>query len=61
MDMQDYELKILEEYQVNVKSTRKTRGAFFCDTEEGFLLLREAGMSKKRIPALYKLYAHLQG
>ena len=57
--MQDYELAILEKYHINVKSTRKTRGAFFCDTDEGLLLLREAGMSGKRIPALYRLCGHL--
>lgn len=58
--MQDYELTILEKYHINVKSTRKTRGAFFCDTDEGLLLLREAGMSGKRIPALYRLCEHLK-
>lgn len=58
--MQDYELSILEQYPVNVKSTRKTRGAFFCDTDQGFLLLREAGVSKKRIPALHELYCSLE-
>ena len=58
--MQDYELAILEQYPINVKSTRKTRGAFFCDTDQGFLLLREAGISGKRLPALYKLYEHLR-
>lgn len=58
--MQDYELAILEQYPVNVKSTRKTRGAFFCDTDQGLLLLREAGMSKKRLPAIYELCSHLE-
>lgn len=58
--MQDYELSVLEQYHLNVKSTRKTRGAFFCDTDEGLLLLRESGMSKKRVPALYRLCEHLR-
>lgn len=53
--MQEYELKILEQYDVNVKGTRKTRGAFFCDTDQGLLLLREAGISDKRVSALYRL------
>ena len=53
--MQEYELKILEQYEINVKGTRKTRGAFFCDTEQGLFLLKEAGISEKRVPALYKL------
>lgn len=58
--MQEYELSILEQYHINVKSTRKTRGAFFCDTDNGLLLLREAGISEKRIPALYKVCEHLK-
>lgn len=58
--MQEYELKVLEQYQIDVKSTRKTRGAFFCDTDKGMLLLKEAGTMYKRVPALYKLHAHLQ-
>lgn len=53
--MQEYELKILEKYPINVRSTRKTRGAFFCETEQGLFLLKEAGISDRRIPALYKL------
>lgn len=53
--MQEYELKILEQYDINVKGTRKTRGAFFCDTEQGLFLLKEAGISEKRVPALYRL------
>lgn len=58
--MQDYELKILEQYPIDVKSTRKTRGAFFCETDKGFLLLKEAGAFRKKVPAIYKLHAHLQ-
>lgn len=53
--MQEYELKILEQYDINVRGTRKTRGAFFCDTEQGLFLLKEAGISEKRVPALYRL------
>ncbi len=58
--MQDYELSILEQYPIIVKSTRKTRGAFFCDTNQGFLLLREAGMSKRRVLAMQELCSHLE-
>ena len=58
--MQDYELKVLEQYPIEVKSTRKTRGAFFCDTDKGVFLLKEAGTMKKRVPALSRLHEHLQ-
>ena len=60
MGMQEYELNVLEQYHIDVKSTRKTRGAFFCDTDKGLLLLKESTISEKRIPSLYQLCEHLK-
>ena len=58
--MQDYERdNILEQYEIAVNSTRKTRGAILCDTDQGLLLLKEVRVSEKRIPALYELYEYL--
>lgn len=57
--MQEYELNVLEQYNIEVASTRKTRGAVLCDTDRGLLLLKEVKVSPKRIPALYELYAYL--
>ena len=57
--MQDYERDhILEQYEIAVNSTRKTRGAILCNTDKGVLLLREVGVSEKRIPALVGLYEY---
>lgn len=53
--MQEYELKILDRYALNVKGTRRVRGAFFCEAEEGLFLLKEAGISEKRAAVLYRL------
>lgn len=58
--MQEYELKVLEQYPIDVKSTRKARGAFFCETDTGLLLLKEARAFRKKVPALCSLYTHLQ-
>ena len=33
--MREYELEVLEQYDIDVISTRKTRGAYFCDTWTG--------------------------
>ena len=33
--MQEYELGVLEQYNIEVISTRKTRGAILCDTDQG--------------------------
>ena len=38
---EEYELEVLERYDIEVRSTRKIRGAFFCDTNEGTMLLKE--------------------
>lgn len=57
--MQDYELSILEQYPINVKCTRKTRGAFFCDTDQGPFLLREAGVSRRQVLLMRHVGVHL--
>ena len=57
--MQDYELSILEQYPINVKCTRKTRGAFFCDTDQGLFLLREAGVSRRQVLLMRHVGVHL--
>lgn len=54
--MQEYELKVLEQYDIEVLSTRKTRGAVLCDTDQGVMLLKEVNVSQGRIPALAALH-----
>ena len=48
--MREYELEVLEQYDIEVISTRKTRGAYFCNTKEGLMLLGPAGISVGRAP-----------
>lgn len=50
--MREYELEVLEQYDIEVRGTRKIRGAFFCDTKEGTMLLKEADVSDRRAPLL---------
>ena len=45
MDMQEYELNVLEQYNIEVSGTRKTRGAVLCDTDRGMMLLKEVKLS----------------
>ena len=40
--MQDYEQSILEQYNLEVNSTWKTRGAILCDTKQGYSFKRGA-------------------
>lgn len=61
--MQEFEHNILEQYDRNISSTRKTRGAVLCyDTceENGVYLLKELVAAEGRIPVLCELYEHLK-
>lgn len=58
--MKENELEILGQYDIDVNSTRKVRGAVLCDTKQGVFLLKEINFSEKRIPALYEVYLHIQ-
>ena len=58
--MREYELEVLDQYHMEVISTRKIRGAFFIDTNEGTMLLRETDISDRRVPLLYLLLTHLE-
>lgn len=59
--MQEYEINsILEQYDIAVSGTHKTRGAILCDTDKGLLLLKEVVISKTKIPALLELYGSLE-
>lgn len=58
--MKEKELEVLEQYDIDVKSTRRIRGAILCDTNQGVYVLKEMHFSEKRIPALYKLYQSIQ-
>lgn len=53
--MKEQELQILEQYDVEVNSTRQVRGAVLCDTDRGLLLLRELNISKGRVTVLNRL------
>lgn len=58
--MREYELEVLEQYDIEVKGTRKIRGAYFCDTKEGIMLLKEADVSDRRAPLLYTILKNLE-
>ena len=45
--MREYEMEVLEKYELEVNSTRRIRGAFYCDTKEGTMLLKETKISER--------------
>lgn len=58
--MQEHESNILQQYDIEIRSTRKTRGAVLCDTEQGLYLLKEVRAQPERIRALGELYDYLE-
>lgn len=58
--MREYELEVLEKYPIDIKSTRKIRGAFFCETDKGQMVLKETKMSEQRALFLYRVLSCLK-
>lgn len=58
--MKEYEAEVLEQYDMEVKGTRKIRGAFFCDTDEGTMLLKETKISERRACLVYIVLSRLE-
>lgn len=58
--MKDSELTILEQYDIDVKSTRKVRDGVLCDSDQGLFLMKEMKFSEKRMSVLEWLGKHLQ-
>ena len=53
--MYNREEEIIEQYEVEVKSTAKGRGALICDTDQGTILLKEFCGSKERAVFLHDI------
>ena len=58
--MRDNELTILEQYDIDVKSTRKVRDAVLCESRQGLFLIKELRFSEKRLRVLEQLGEHLR-
>ena len=58
--MREYELEILEKYEIEVRGTRRIRGAFFCDTNKGAMLLKETKISEKHALSMYLVERRLE-
>lgn len=58
--MKENELSILEQYNIDVKSTRKVRDGVFCETDQGPFLMKELHVSDKRLTLLESLCNHLR-
>ena len=59
VSMQEYDRNVLEQYNIDIRSTRKIRGAVLCDTEQGLYLLKEVTVPSERIEVLAKFYERI--
>ncbi len=58
--MRDNELTILEQYDIDVKNTRKVRDAILCETRQGIFLMKELRFSERRLRVLERIGEHLR-
>ena len=58
--MRDSELTILEQYDIDVKNTRKVRDALLCESRQGLFLIKELRFSEKRLHVLEQIGEHLK-
>lgn len=59
-NMRENELAILEQYDIDVKNTKKVRDAILCETDKGLFLVKELKFSEKRLSVLEYLNEHLK-
>lgn len=58
--MRENELTILDQYDIDVKNTRKVRDAVLCDSGQGLFLIKELRFSERRLRVLDRLYEYLR-
>ena len=59
--MREHELNILEQYDINIRNTKKVRDAVLCDSDKGLFLIKEVRVSEKRLQLLEQLGKHIRG
>ncbi|MCM1567964.1 MAG: phosphotransferase [Roseburia sp.] len=58
--MNDRAIGLLEQYEIEVLSTRKGRGAILCDTDRGCLIFKEYQGNEKRLAIQNRLLSQLK-
>lgn len=58
--MYDYGFSTLEQYEINVESTARTRGALLCRTEKGLLILKEFKGTEKKLQKQQELLQEIR-
>ena len=58
--MGEKEVEMLSQYDIDVKNTKKVRGAVLCEAKQGLYLIKELKSSEKMLPVLYEIQEKLQ-
>lgn len=58
--MKEYELEVLEQYDIEVKNVKRGRNSFLLDTDCGLCLLQSTGMSERRAESMNRLCLFLK-
>ena len=58
--MRENELTILDQYDIDVKNTRKVRDAVLCESRQGLFLIKELRFSEKRLRVLERIGEHMR-
>jgi CotS family spore coat protein len=59
MNVNERGLKVLEQYDLQILSTRRGRGSFLCETDQGLKLLTETGSLDSRLRFQNRVFEHL--
>lgn len=58
--MKEYELEVLEQYDIEVKNIKRGRNSFLLDTDRGLCIVQNTGMSERRAESMDRLCLHLR-
>ena len=59
--MNEKSLKVLEQYEIEVISTRRGRGSYICETNQGKKLLANCGSSEKKMAFVNRVLETMRG
>lgn len=58
--MNEKALPVLNQYDLKIKSTKRVRGSYYCETDRGLMLLKEYESSEGKLQILEKLQLYLE-
>ena len=59
--MNEKALSVLEQYDLKIKSTYRSKGNYGCETENGRYILQEYNNSNEKMATMSAFYSYLEG